>query len=167
MSFPYNTLTTAVLNVLKNHNTTTASPDLSAGLNVRVDSDNILLGDIRLIQPRADRLPLICVLVDSKSEEYSGIGATGPSGSKKRATANIQVGVIMGKYGGYEADSTVLADLYKLAANCETAFQAEFTLSNTCLYCNPSSSNFVDVSNYGDGFARPFMINLTTEHLFR
>ena len=167
MSFPYNTITTAVINALKNHNTTTASPDLSNGLNVRVNNDNIILGDIRLIQPRADRLPLICVLVDSKTEEYSGIGATGPAGHKKQGTAIIQISVIMGKYGGYEADSTVLTDLYKFAANCETVFQAEYNLSNTCLYCNPASSSFVDVNNYGDGFSRPFMINLTTEHLFR
>lgn len=167
MSFPYNTLTTAVINTLKNHNTTTGSPDLSAGLNVKVDSDNIILGDIRLIQPRADRLPLICVLVNNKTEEYSGIGATGPGRHKKQGTANIQIGVIVGKYGGYEDDSTVLTDLYKLAANCESTFQAEYTLSNTCLWCNPASSSFVDVFNYGDGFARPFVINLTTEHLFR
>lgn len=167
MSFPYNTITTAVINVLKNHNTTTASPDLSAGLNVRVDSGNIILGDIKLIQPRADRLPLITVLVDSKTEEYSGIGATGPTGHKKQGTAIIQIGVIVGKHGGYEADSVILTDLYKLAANCETTFQAEFTLSNTCLWCNPATSNFVDIFNYGEGFSRPFLINLVTEHLFQ
>ena len=167
MPFPYNTVTTAVINVLKNHNTTTANPDLSNGLNVRVDSDNIILGDIQLIQPRADRLPLISVIVDNKSEDYSGIGATGPSGHRKQGTANIQIGIIMGKFGGYEADSVVLADLYSLAANCESTFQAEFTLSNTCLFCNPATSNFLNVFNYGTGFARPFVINLQTEHLFR
>ena len=167
MSFPYNTVTTAVINVLKNHNTTTATPDLSNGLNVRVTNDNIILGDIRLIQPRADRMPLITVLMDTKTEEYAGIGATGPTRHKKQATSIIQVGVIVGKYGGYEADDVVLRDLYQLAGNAETVFQQEYTLSNTCLWCNPSSSNFIDVNPYGEGFARPFLINLTTEHLFR
>lgn len=167
MTFPYNTVTTAVINVLKNHNTTTATPDLSDGLNVRVDNDNIILADIRLVQPRADRLPLVCVLMESKTEEYSGIGATGYAGHKKQGTAIVQIGVIVGKYGGYEADDTVLTDLYKLASNMEGVFQQEYKLSNTALWCNPASSNFVDVYNYGDGFARPFLINLTTEHLFR
>lgn len=167
MPFPYNTLASAVINALKDHNTTTAAPDLSAGLNVRVDSGNIFLGDIRLIQPRADRLPLISVMINSKTEEYSGIGATGPGKHKKQGQANIQIGVIVGKYGGYEADAVVLEDLYKLAGNCETIFQAEYTLSNTCLYCNPASSNFADIFNYGEGFSRPFLINLESQHLFR
>lgn len=167
MGFPYNTLTTSIINVLKNNNTTTSTPDLSSGINVRVDNDNIILADIRLIQPRADRMPLITVLVESKSEDYSAIGATGPTRNRKSGTANIEIGFLVGKYGAYEADSVALTDIYKLASNAESVFQKEYTLSNTCLYCNPESSSFLGAYNYGEGFARPFIITLVTHHLFR
>ena len=167
MGFAYITNLNAVINVLKNHNTTTASPDLSANLNVRVDNDNILITDPNIIQPRADRMPSIFVLYASKTEEYSGIGATGFAGHKKQGTGNIQVFGLVGKFGGYEPDETVLKDVYNLASNCEAVFQQEFTLSNTCLYCNPNTTNFNTGLNYGEGFARPFVINLSAEYLFR
>jgi hypothetical protein len=167
MAFAYNTNIDAVISALKNHNTTTASPDLSGGLNVRVDSDNILMVDPKLIQPRADRLPAIYVKYGSKTEEYAGIGATGPSGHKKQATTIIQVYGLVGKYGGYETGETLLRDLYTLAANCETVFQAEYTLSNTALWCNPGTTDFETPYDYGEGFSKPFLINLTAEYLFR
>jgi hypothetical protein len=167
MAFEYVTNITAVINILKLYNTTTASPDLSTGLNVRVDSDNIILGDIKLIQPRADRMPALFIKYNNKREEYAGIGATGPANHKKQATVIIQISGLVGKYGGYESDDVVLTDLYKLAANCETVFQKEFTLNNTALWCNPGVTNFETPFNYGEGFSRPFIIELEAEYLFR
>jgi hypothetical protein len=120
-----------------------------------------------LLQPRADRLPLILVSYDTKQEEYSGIGATGASGHKKQGTANFQIFGLVGKYGGYEPDNVLLSDVYTLAGNIEAVFQAEYQLSNTAMWCNAGLTNFNTQYNYGKGFARPFVINLSAEYLFQ
>lgn len=167
MVFDYQTNIDSVINALKDYNTTTASPDLSNGLNVRVDNDDILIGDQSIVQTRADRLPTIFVEVETKDEEYSGIGATGPAGHQKFANVVYNVYAIVGKYGAYMADSDLLSDVYALAGNLESVFQAEYDLSGTAMWCNPESTIFKTGENIGDGFAKIILVKLRARYMFR
>ena len=124
MGFDYNSRLANVMTALTDYNTTTGTViDLSGSMTVRINSDNIMAIDPELTTPRADRLPAIYVTISNKEEEYSAIGATGINNNKKIATVNYNIFGIVGKYGGWEGQSTTLVDVYKLAQNIEAVFQ--------------------------------------------
>ena len=167
MAFDYNTKLAAVIKALKDYNTTTSTPDLSSGLTSRIDDANILGFDPMLETPRADRMPAIYVMIDRKDEDYSALGSTGPSGSMKKAKVDFNIIGIVGKNGGWEGQSTTLADVYDLAENIEGVFQKEFKLSNTAMWCNPVQTDFGAAVKLGEGFAKVVVIKLRAEYLFR
>lgn len=167
MSFPYNTNLTSVINVLKNHNTTTASPDLSDGLSERINNDDILATDPELVKPRATRLPAVYGLIANKDETSAGIGPTGPSGVKKQALVEYEIYGICRKQGGHSPHSELLTDVYTLAKNIEGVFQAEYKLSNTALWCNPTTTEFSPAVDIGEGFAKAVLIRLEASYLFK
>ena len=167
MPFQYITNTTAIINVLKNHNTTTATPDLSDGLSERVKNDNIVINDPELSQTRSDRFPAIYVMINTKDEEYEGIGATGVGGAKKRATLSYDIFAIFGKYGSHSSHTNLLTDVYKFAGNIEGVFQQEYTLSNTALWCNPTVTEFSPATDIGEGFVKAVLIRLEADYIFR
>lgn len=168
MPFTYATFLTNVYNCIKDHNTTTASPDLSNGLDVRIDDGNILKTDPEIEPPRADRLPAVYIRIADKTEESAGLGATGSSGVKKEAIVTYDVIGIYGKYGGWSPHSELLTDIYTMAENIEGVFQTEYTLSNTALYVNPIATEFSAPIDLGsEGFAKVVLIRLEAHYLFR
>ena len=167
MPFDYTTNLNAVTNALKNYNTTTATPDLSANLSVRVSNDDILATDPELAQLRADRLPAVYVTIASKEESATSIGMTGTTGVKKDALVKYNILAIFGKHGGHSPHSELLTDVYKFAKNVEGVFQAEYKLSNTALWCNPTMTDFSPATDVGQGFAKAVMITLEAKYLFR
>jgi len=167
MSFPYITNLNAVVNALKNHNTTTASPNLSSGLSVTIDNDNILATDPNLVAPRSDRLPAIYVMIARKDESSTSIGPTGPTGALKDALVSYEIFGIFGKSGGHSAHSELLTDIYNLAGNIEGVFQAEYDLSNTALWCNPGATEFSPAIDIGEGFAKAVLVRLDGKYMFR
>jgi len=166
MPFDYNANLTAVLNALKDYNTTTASPDLSSGLNTRVNNDNILGIDPELTSPRADRMPAIYVTISNKEEDAAAIGATGIGKTKKEATVIFDVWGVVGKYGGWEGQSVTLSDVYELAENIEGVFQAEYKLSGTAMFINPVTTEFSPVIELGESFAKIVQVRLEAHYLF-
>ena len=167
MSFNYITNLNAVVQALKDYNTTTASPYLSDGLSTKIDNDNILKTDPEISPPRADRLPAIYVVIRSKEESSTSIGPTGPNGVKKGAVIEYEIYGIFGKYGGHSPHSELLEDIYKMAGNIEGIFQAEYDLSNTALLCNPVSTEFSPSIDIGEGFAKAVLIRLEAHYMFR
>lgn len=167
MSFSYVTNLGKVINALKEHNTTTASPDLSTGLDIRINNDNILKTDPSIEQPRADRFPAIYVLINNKEEIYESLNAPGPTGAFKKAEVNYDIIGIYGKYGGYSPHSELLDDVYTLAGNIEGVFQAEYNLSGTALWCNPVSTEFSTAMDIGEGFVKAVLVRLTAQYMFR
>jgi hypothetical protein len=167
MPFDYDTNLNAVVNALKNYNSAGSSPDLSDGLSERINNVNILASDPELNKPRADRLPAIYVMISDKEETPEALGATGVSGTKKRATVRYDIFGIFGKYGGHSPHSELLTDIYKLAKNIEGVFQAEYDLSNTALWCHPVSTEFSPAIDLGEGFAKAVLVNLEAAYFFR
>lgn len=167
MAFDYNARLLNVITALQDYNTTTSSPDLSSGLNVRIDNANILAIDPELTTPRSDRMPAIYVTIENKDEEYQGIGNVGSAGAMKNATVNFNIVGIVGQYGAWEGQSTTLSDVYKMSKNIESVFREEFLLSNTALYCNPLSTVFSPAIAIGDGFSKAVLVRLQAKYLFR
>ena len=166
--FDYKTNFASVMQALKDYNTTTASPNLSLSLTTAVVNDNIIGMFPKIEQVRADKMPTIFVSVNTKEEEYAGIGATGASGAKKFATVSYDIYAFVGKQaGGWDNHSSTVADIHNLARNMEAVFQAEYKLSNTAMWCNPIRTEFSNPLNINQNQTMVFYMQLQAKYLFR
>ena len=140
MAFDYEANAVAVRNVLLDHNTTTATPDLSSGLTTRIA--NIDINDPEVINLRASKYPVVFIRPGSKDEDFASLGNTGPSASHKRGDMLWEIIGLYRKDGGHTQHSDVTIEIMRLAENIEGVFEAELTLSGTALWCNPSRTDF-------------------------
>lgn len=169
MPFDYTTNLGAVVQALKDYNTTLTTPDLSNGLSKRISNDNILASDpnISWAAKRADRLPAIYIMIARADEEEATIGLTGTTKVKKEKRVEYEIFGLFGKSGGHSPHSELLAEVAEMATNITSVFRTEILLSDTALYCNPVSIEFTDVLDFGEGFAKAVLIRLEAHYLFR
>ena len=139
MSFDYVERIKNVINVLTDHNTTTASPDLSASITTRVQS--VINDDPNIQGIRGDRTPAIFVSIDSASEEETQMGANFTN-RKKEKTVNYDIHGIYKKEGFSATHETHLTDFYQLANNVEAVLKKEATLSGTALHIENVNTDF-------------------------
>ena len=69
MPFDYESATTAVVNALNGYNTTTSTPDLSAGMTRRVRA--VYRTDPEIFNPRGDVFPVVLVRIVVKEVSSS------------------------------------------------------------------------------------------------
>ena len=159
----------AVINALKDYNTTTAAIDLSGSLTTRIHDDNIQKGDPSVAMVRQDRIPAIFVRVSTADEDFSAIGATGPTKSRKEKNVVYDIFCLYHKEGAGETHATVLDSIGKMCQNIEGVFQAEFQLSNTALWCQPRRTTIanVPIDSNGATWIKTAMIELEAKYHFR
>lgn len=159
----------AVINALKNYNTTTASPDLSGSLTTRLVDGNIQKGDPSISAVRQDRLPAVFVRVSNASENFSAIGATGPTKNRKEKNVVYDIFAMYQKEGANQSYSGVLDSIGKLCQNIEAVFQAEFQLSNTALWCQVRTTTIANVPLDAQGvtWVKTAMLELEAKYFFR
>lgn len=169
MPFEYSTNLTSVYNVLKAHNTTTASPDLSASLTTRILDENILMTDPEIVMQRGDRLPAIFLRISNKDEEFQGIGKTGNTSDRVRKKGILTYDIIgfYGKEGGHDSHANVMTEIYAMARNIEGVFHKEFDLSGTALWCNPMSTDFFGPFQISGSWVKTVFIKVQASYLFR
>ena len=166
MPFNYETNIGSVKQVLIDHNTITASPDLSSGLTTR--GRTISLSDPEVTSIANLDLPAVFVRLSNKDEEYASLGNTGPTGNKKEANVNYEIFGYYRRQGLATQHKDLLNEIYNLAENIEGVFQAESRLSNTALWCNPNSTDFAPGEPGGEGtYIKMVKINLSAKYLFR
>lgn len=166
--FDYDAAMDAVLTALRSHNTTTASPDLSASMSSRFLDENIRDGDPAISVVRQDRLPAIFVRISNAGEEFADIGATGPSGNLKFKTVVFDVFAIASREGATTERSNTVRAACKIAQNIEAVFQAEYLLSNTAIWCNPRATAVANVPLDPTGsWTKMVMIELEARYMFR
>ena len=165
MPFQYSTNLTSVYNALRDYNTTTASPDLSSGLTTRVQ--NVYLNDPSIVGLRADIYPAVFVRVNSKKEDFAGLGATGPANARKEAIVNYDVIGFYRKDGAVATQGSVLINLAKLAGNIEGVFQQESNLSGTALWCQAVDTNFYGPFQTDEVWIKAVVVNLEAHYHFR
>lgn len=165
MGFDYEAKLTAVKNALEDFNTLTSSPDLSSGLTTRVQT--ILIDDIDSSSLRADDFPIIFVRVANKDEDFSSLGMTGLTGSRKECTVEYEVTGLYKKDGNWDQSIHSMLDLYRLANNIESVFQNEMTLSGTALWCNPLTTRFDDPINTKGTWVKGVTVALQARYQFQ
>lgn len=170
MPFEYLINVTSVINVLKAHNTTTASPDLSLSLaSGRISDDNIQNTDPEIVMTRNDGFPAIFVRISNKDEAFQGVGRTGNTSDRVRKEGKVTYDVIgfVQKESARLSHESLLNDAYILARNIEGVFQKEFDLSGTALWCNPGSTDFYGPFEVKGSWLKTVLVRLEAKYLFR
>ena len=165
MPFDYEANVGAVYNVLTNANTTTATVDLSSGLTTRVK--NVYRNDPGIVGLRGDIYPAVFVRVNKKTEDFAGMGPTGPAGARKQATVEYDVIGFYRKDGAYGTQQQVLIELERLAGNIEGVFQAEYTLSGTAMFCQAMETNFYGPFSRDEVWIKAVVVTLEAHYFFR
>lgn len=165
MPFDYENNILAVVNALNGYNTTTSNPDLSSGLTRRVQ--NVYRNDPSIVGMRGDIYPCVFVRINRKTEDFAGLGMTGPTRARKEAVANFDVISFYRKDGGHSQHTNVLLEIERLAENIEGVFQAEPTLSGTAMWCQPVTTEFYGPYQNQAMWIKACVINLEARYHFR
>ena len=166
MPFNYVTNLAKVVTLLQDHNTTTATPDLSVNLTRRLNNDNVREGDPETESIKSRELPAVWVRIDSKAEEPASIGQTGPTRTRKFADVNYEIFGLYLREGLHTKDAAHRTEIYNLASNIEGVFQQEFNLDNTALWAHPDTTEFQTFQSEGEA-VKGVLMNLSARHLFR
>lgn len=169
MGFEYQTNLEAVVQALKDYNTSTATPYLSQSLTSKVLEKNIQIVDPEVVPWRNDMIPALFVRLSSKDENFEGIGATGAGSNRvaKRATVTYEIIGLYPKNKAYSTMDTVLNETYTFARNVEAVFRQEYRLSSTALWCQPIKTEFIQPSNLDGTWVKAFITELRAEYLFK
>lgn len=167
MAFDYAANVTTLVDVLKAHNTSTASPDLSGSLSSRIVDANIVASDPDFQIMRGDRYPMLFVRLSDAQEEFAGIGNTGPTGVKKQKVVSYDIFGFYRKQGAGTSREALLDEVYTLARNIEGVLQANTTLRGTAMWCNPRSATFANMP-FDDGvWVKTVLVELEAKYFFR
>lgn len=139
MSFDYVARIGNVVNVLVNHNTTTASPDLSASMSTRIQ--RIVNDDPNIQGIRGDKTPAFFVSLNTASDEEEQMGANFVN-RKKQKSVSYDIHGIYKKEGFSKEHESHITDFYQMANNLEAVLKAEATLSNTALHVELVDTDF-------------------------
>ncbi len=140
MSFDYVSKITTLVDVLKAHNTTTASPDLSSSLTSRIQTITTAEPDVS--GQRHGFYPYISVELSGANEQETQIGDF--SGRRKIKTATYNIWGFYKKEGISKSQSQQLTDFYQMANNIEAVLKRESTLSGTALHIDVVSTDFTE-----------------------
>lgn len=168
--FDYQTRLNVILDILKSHNTTTASPNLSASLTTSIVDDNIVSDDaeVRLSSFRADRFPAIFIRVSDDEEEPGSLGQTGASGTKKFVTVNYEILGIVARAGAHTGQEAILNDVYTLARNIKGALAEHQRLDGDALWSNAESVNFSTAVDIEEGsWIKGVLVSFQARYLYR
>lgn len=167
MPFEYVTNLTALKDLLIAHNTTTASPDLSADCDLRILEDHIHIGDPTLTHIRNDRYPAIFIRLSNAQEEFQSLGTTGARGVKKAKTVTYDIFAFYRRDGASASYGELLQDAYRLARNIEGVIQAAPTLSGTALWANPKNTQFANIPFDGGTWVKAVLVEVETRYMFQ
>lgn len=167
--FEYVDSLTAIKDLLVEHNTSTASPDLSYGLDTRLNDKDVMVGDPQLTHIRGDRYPFIFLRLSTSQEEFQTIGTSGPRGAKKLKTLNIDIYGFYSRAGASSRFSEALEGAYSFARNIEGVIQANPTLGGDvgCLWANPRNTTFANLPMDGGTWVKAALIEVEAKFLFQ
>lgn len=153
--------------LLLEHNTCTASPDLSMDMDLRIRKSDIHLGDPTLTHIRNDRYPSIFVRLADAQEEFQSLGTTGARGVKKAKTVTYDIFGFYRKDGASAEYGNLLQDAYRLARNIEGVIQANATLDGSAMWANPKNTQFANIPFDGGTWVKAVLVEVEARYLFQ
>lgn len=167
MSFEYTENLTALKDLLIEHNTSTASPDISADCDLRIREDDIHIGDPTLTHIRNDRYPALFIRLSNAQEEFQSLGFTGARGVKKSKTVTYDIFAFYRRDGASANYGDLLQDAYRLARNIEGVIQADPTLDGTAMWANPKNTQFANIPFDGGTWVKAVLVEVEAKYLFQ
>lgn len=140
MAIDYVNKISTFVDLLRAHNTTTASPDLSSSLTTRIQTITSAEPDVS--GSRHGFFPQIMVELGNANEDETQIGDF--TGRRKIKTINYNVWGFYKKEGMSKNQSQQLTDFYQMASNIETVIKRESTFSGTALHVDVVSTDFTE-----------------------
>ena len=138
MAIDYVSKVKTVVDILDAHNTSTASPDLSASLTSRVV--DIYNDDPNITGGRNTKYPCLWVTIQNASEEETQIGDF--TGRRKEKLITYDITGVYKKDGMSRNHEDVMKDFYQLASNTEAVIKRESTFSGTALHVGIVNTDF-------------------------
>lgn len=140
MAIDYVNKITTFVDLLRSHNTTTATPDLSSSLTTRIQTITVAEPDV--VGSRHGFYPQIMVELGNANENETQIGDF--SGRRKIKDVTYNVWGFYKKEGMSKNQSQQLTDFYQMASNIEAVIKRESTLSGTALHVGVVSTDFTE-----------------------
>ncbi len=126
------------IDLLRSHNTTTATPDLSVSLTTRIQTITAAEPDVS--GSRHGFYPQIMVELGRAEEDETQIGDF--AGRRKIKTILYNVWGFYKKEGISKNQSQQLTDFYQMASNLEAVIKRESSFSGTALHVGPVNTDF-------------------------
>lgn len=168
--FDFDARLTNIVNALKDYNSSSSSPNLSANLATAVLDANIVPTRSDKLRPawRGDRFPAIYCRVSSGEEEHAGMGDTGFASSKAQRFMNVTYDIVgfLGWEGGHTTYENLESDMRILARNIGAVIEQENTASGTALWVYPTTYNF-DFEDVDGSLIGAVLVQLEGKYLFR
>lgn len=140
MAIDYVSKINTLVQLLSDHNTTTATPDISSSLTSRIQT--ITATEPDLSTARHGFYPLIMVEIANANEEETQIGDF--TGRRKIKDITFNIWGFYKKEGMSKNHSQQLMDFYQMASNIEAVIKRESSLSGTALLVSPVSTSFTE-----------------------
>lgn len=140
MAIDYVAKVSTFVDLLRAHNTTTASPDLSASLSTRIQT--ITAAEPDMSGSRHGFYPLVMVELARGSEEETQIGDF--TGRRKIKTITYNVWGFYKKEGISKNQSQQLTDFYQMGSNLEAVIKRESSFSGTALHVQLVDTDFTE-----------------------
>lgn len=140
MAIDYVAKVQTFVDLLRAHNTTTASPDLSASLTSRIQT--ITAAEPDMSGSRHGFYPLVMVELARASEDESQIGAYSSRRKIKDITYNVWG--FYKKEGFSKNQAQQLTDFYQMASNLEAVIKRESDFSGTALHVGTVATDFTE-----------------------
>jgi hypothetical protein len=167
MAFDYSSKIDGIVDVLRAHNTVTASPFLSSSLTTRVPKEMVVNDDPQSRGLRNDEYPAIFVRLSTAEEDFSGIGPTGASGARKQKTLTFDVLGFYRREGVDQTNEQLVNEVYQLAQNIEGVLREEYTASGTALWIQPRAVDFLGPFNDGTSWVKVVQMRVEGQYHFR
>lgn len=158
MSINLNTIKTQIKSVLDTANTTTASVDLSSGLETRVQ--RVLTVNPGRIPVQSSWYPFVSIFIDSKNLEMKDI-AINQINAKRRADINIKiVGAVWNSTVTDETKDPADDDCEKLMEQIEEIIRRNPTIDSNLLYSFPTDVTYHSANLDEESHLRIGILNL-------
>ena len=167
MPFTYETNTAAIVNILQNAATTTATVNISEGLTSAITTTSIFNDDPEVKIRPGFSYPAIFVRTISKTEEFGGLGLTGSTRARKFATVIYEITGFYRRDGISATHAPLLIETQKFAENIEGALREEPTLSGTALWSQPISTEIGAAVGENNVWIKGIQIQLEAKYSFR
>lgn len=168
MGFDFDARLNNIVNALKDYNSATSSPDLSANLTTRVEDDNIIPTKTRAVRPtwRGDRFPAVFVRVPEANEEFITLGGmSGVENARKQMTVRYDIVGFVGQEGAHRSIEVLDQEMRLLARNISSIFYKENTGSGTAIMVHPTYYNF-DAEDVDGALVGAVLVQLEGKYFF-